>query len=164
MAFAFRGENKHKIDQKGRLSVPADFRRGIIGGDPDYQIGSHANFTIVYGDSRQNCLKCYTEHSIRQIDEAIELLEMASEERRFLEFFFQTKSFKAQLDPSGRFILPKNLKEKIGIDNEVWFAGTGSSFELWSLDEFEKHCAALESQFRKNGTALNPLSLIDQVV
>lgn len=163
MGFAFRGENKHKIDQKGRVSVPADFRRGIISGDPDHQLGTtNAIFTIVYGDRRLPCLKCYTEMAIREIDEAIGLMNLASEERRFLEFFYQTKSFKAQLDPSGRFILPQSLKDKVNIGNEVWFAGTGTSFELWSTDAYEDHCQKLENQFTKSGNgSFDPLELLD---
>ena len=161
--FAFRGENKHKIDQKGRVSVPADFRRGIIGGDPDHQPGAtHAAFTIVYGDHRLACLKCYTETAIREIDEAIGQMNLASEERRFLEFFYQTKSFKAQLDPSGRFILPKNLKDKVNIGTEVWFAGTGASFELWSAQIYHEHCQKLENQFfGKGAESFDPLQLLD---
>ncbi len=161
MGFAFRGESKHKIDQKGRVSVPADYRRGIIGGDPDYQTGSHACFTIVYGDSRLKCLKCYTEESIREIDEAIGLMELASKERRFLEFFYQTKSFKAQLDPAGRFILPRPLKDKAQIGSEVWFAGTGASFEMWNPEMYGNRCSELECLFREGGSAVDPLALLD---
>ena len=161
MGYAFRGETRHKIDQKGRVSVPADFRRGIIGGDPDYQAGSHASFTIVYGDSRQSCLKCYTEESIREIDEAIALMDLASEKRRFLEFFYQTKSFQAQLDPSGRFIMPTALKSKAGIGSEVWFAGTGASFEMWNPGDYETHCNSLEAQYRDGDTAVDPRTLLD---
>ena len=146
------------------MSVPPDFRRGIICGDPEHQIGSHASFTVVYGDSRLKCLKCYTEDSIRVIDEAIALLDMASVERRFLEFFYQTKSFKAQLDPSGRFILPRQLKDKARIGQAVWFAGKGSSFELWNPEFYDSHCEELETQFREGGTAMDPLALLDSEI
>ena len=160
LGFAFRGESRHRIDQKGRVSVPAEFRKGIICGDPDYQIGANASFTIVYGDSRMTCLKCYTEQSIREIDEAIELMDLASESRRFLEFFYQTKSFKAQLDPAGRFVLPAVLKSKTRINGDVWFAGTGASFEMWNLENYEAHCSRLEAQFRDGDSALDPRSLL----
>lgn len=161
--FAFRGESRHKIDQKGRVSLPSDFRRGIITGDPDYQPGSHASFTIVYGDNRWKSLKCYTEQAIQEIDEAIASMRMSTQERRFLEFFYQTKSFKAQLDPAGRFIIPKHIKEKTAIKSEVYFAGTGTSFELWNVESFRDHCLNLEQCFRDGGQPEDPLILLDAV-
>ncbi len=143
------------------MSAPADFRRGIISGDSEYQPGTNASFTIVYGDSRLPCLQCYTEESIRSIDEAISFMELGSEKRQFLEFFFQTKSFKAQLDPAGRFVLPKNLKTKAAINGEVCFAGTGQSFQMWNPESFALHCAELEKQFRNGNETVNPLSILD---
>lgn len=161
MKFAFRGESTHKIDKKGRVSVPADFRRGIIAGDLNHQLGSHANFTIVYGDNRMNCLKCYTEQDIQEIDEAIASLHTSTQERQFLEFFYQTKSFKVQLDPAGRFIVPQRLKDKVNIENVVCFAGTGTSFEMWNVGAYKKQCTKLESMFRQGGKPKDPQFLLD---
>ena len=64
----FRGESLHKVDAKGRVSVPAPFRRVLEEGDPDFSIGSNPNFVIVYGGVRGNCLEGYTLSSISKID------------------------------------------------------------------------------------------------
>ena len=48
----FRGESLHKVDAKGRVSVPAAFRRVLEEGDPDFSRGSSPNFVIVYGGVR----------------------------------------------------------------------------------------------------------------
>ncbi len=158
--FAFRGECRHKVDVKGRVSIPADFRRGIISGDPDYLPGGAAAFTIVYGDCRIDHLKCYTEQAIREIDEAIGEMDLASEKRRFLEFFYQIKSFKALLDPTGRFVLPASLKAKAKIKGEVCFAGTGGSFEMWNPEGYDAHCSELEQLCRSDGKVEDPWVLL----
>ena len=56
----FRGESLHKVDAKGRVSVPAAFRRVLEEGDPDFTGGSYPNFVVVYGGVRGNCLEGYT--------------------------------------------------------------------------------------------------------
>ena len=53
----FRGESLNKVDAKGRVSVPAAFRRVIEEGDPDFSDGSYPNFVIVYGGVRSTCLE-----------------------------------------------------------------------------------------------------------
>ena len=46
MTRRFRGESLHKVDIKGRVSVPAAFRRVLEEGDPDFTGGSFPNFVI----------------------------------------------------------------------------------------------------------------------
>ena len=64
----FRGESLHKVDAKGRVSVPAAFRRVLEEGDPDFSRESSPNFVIVYGGVRGNCLEGYTINSISKVD------------------------------------------------------------------------------------------------
>ena len=45
----FRGEAENKVDSKGRVSIPAPFRRVLEEGDPDWSNGVNPNFVIVYG-------------------------------------------------------------------------------------------------------------------
>ena len=60
MARRFRGESHHKVDAKGRVSIPASFRRVIEQGDPNFIEGLNPELVIVYGDHRRNYLECYT--------------------------------------------------------------------------------------------------------
>ena len=45
----FRGEAENKVDAKGRISIPAPFRRILEEGDPDWSSGLNPNLVIVYG-------------------------------------------------------------------------------------------------------------------
>ena len=167
MGAYFRGEYSHRLDSKKRVAIPADFRRAIndgrMGGPHQSPEGvtEPARVTIVYGDDRLECLKCYSEQAISKIDEAISSLGRATSERRFLEFFFQTRSVTVQLDPSGRLVLAEFLRKKINLDSIVCFAGKGDSFEIWNPDSFEVHQTELAGLFRDGDTATDPMSLID---
>ena len=143
------------------MSIPADFRQIIIQGDPDCTPGALPKFTIVYGDDRLLCLKCFTEKAMRRIDAEISELQRSSPERRYLQHFFQTRSVRVVLDPTGRLVLGNTLKEKVKFDDHVWFAGTGDSFEIWGSDSYRQHCSDLESMFRDGESVEDPMSLID---
>ncbi len=161
MDLAFRGESLHKVDQKGRVSIPADFRQIIAQGDPDCAPGECPRFTIVYGDDRLSCLKCYTEDAIRRIDVEISDLPRSSDERRYLQHFYQTRSVRVTLDPTGRLVLSSALKEKVKFEEQVWFAGTGDSFEVWGSESYRQHCSNLQSMFRDGDSVQDPMSLIE---
>ncbi len=158
---AFRGESLHKVDQKGRVSIPAEFRQIIALGDPEYRDGNCPRFTVVYGDQRLGCLKCYTEQVIGNIDSQISELPRSSRERQFLQHYFQTRSVRVQLDPTGRLLMSMTLREKVSRADQVCFAGTGDSFEIWSLEAYEQHRRNLESLFHDGDSALDPMSLLE---
>ena len=88
----FRGESLHKVDAKGRVSVPAAFRRVLEEGDPDFSRGSSPNFVIVYGGVRGSCLEGYTINSISKVDKLISKLPRFSKDREMLERFINTQS------------------------------------------------------------------------
>lgn len=48
----FRGESVHKVDSKGRVSIPANFRRVLEDNDPRWTAGGNPELVIVYGDHR----------------------------------------------------------------------------------------------------------------
>jgi len=48
----FRGESVHKVDSKGRVSIPALFRRVLEAADPDWTDGLQPNVVVVYGGAR----------------------------------------------------------------------------------------------------------------
>jgi len=42
----FRGEAENKVDNKGRVSIPAAFRRILEEGDPDWSSGLNPNLLL----------------------------------------------------------------------------------------------------------------------
>ena len=68
MANRFRGEGIHKVDGKGRVSIPALFRRVLEDCDPEWKEGLNPNLVIVYGGESQKYLEIYTQESINEVD------------------------------------------------------------------------------------------------
>ncbi|MCI2397983.1 division/cell wall cluster transcriptional repressor MraZ [Aliiroseovarius subalbicans] len=138
MARRFRGESHHKVDTKGRVSIPALFRRVLEAGDPDWTEGLTPNLVIVYGDHRRKYLECYTIEAIDEVDEQIAALPRGSLERRMLERMFNGQSFPTTVDETGRLVLPAKLRQKIDLDNEAFFIATGDTFQVWKPETFEE--------------------------
>ena len=159
----FRGESLNKVDAKGRVSVPAAFRRVIEEGDPDFSEGSYPNFVIVYGGVRGICLEGYTISSITKVDKLISKLPRFSREREMLERFINTQSTYMQLDETGRIVLSNRLKEKIGIKGEAIFAGMGEKFQIWEPKNYQDEVDALNSSFKNLPEDENPFLKLDQL-
>ena len=159
----FRGESLHKVDTKGRVSVPAAFRRVLEEGDPDFSGGSSPNFVIVYGGVRGNCLEGYTLSSISKIDKLISKLPRFSRDREMLERFINTQSIYMQLDETGRIVLSHLLKEKIGIGDEAIFAGMGEKFQIWEPKNYQNELEALDLSFKNLPEDENPFLRLDQL-
>ena len=81
MARKFRGSFHQKVDGKGRVSIPASFRRVVESGDPDWTDGLRPNLVIVYGLDSQKRLDCYTLNAIEDIEDRIDLMQPGSPER-----------------------------------------------------------------------------------
>ena len=160
----FRGESLHKVDLKGRVSVPAPFRRVLEDGDPEFKTGSNPNFVIVYGGVKTPCLEAYTIKSISIVDQLISKLPRFSREREILERFINTQSLYIQLDENGRIVLPPKLKAFIGLEGEAIFAGMGEKFQIWEPKTYESELQLLQDDFSKLTGTANPFYLIDNTV
>ena len=50
MVLSFTGEHTQKVDGKGRMSIPADFRRVLESQDPDWTDGLTPRMYLLYGE------------------------------------------------------------------------------------------------------------------
>lgn len=138
MARRFRGSDTYKVDGKGRVSIPASFRRVIEASDPDWTPGSKPGIVIVYGDAAQSWLEVYTMEAIDEIDRQISLMQRGSPERNALEDLMNGYSMDSSVDEDGRLVLPSKLREKIGIRDEAFFFSKGDYFQIWNPQAFQE--------------------------
>ncbi|MBV7409346.1 division/cell wall cluster transcriptional repressor MraZ [Maritimibacter sp. DP1N21-5] len=142
MARVFRGEGLHKVDAKGRVSIPALFRRTLEAADPDWTEGLNPNLVIVYGDHRQNHLECFSMEAIAEVDARINRMKRGSRERRMAERLITGKSLPTSVDETGRLVLPAKLRQKIGLEGDAYFIASGDTFQIWNPATYEAEEAA----------------------
>ena len=132
MARRFRGSDTIKVDGKGRISIPAAFRRVIAASDPDYREGEKANVIIVFGDQNQTWLDVYTVEAMAEVEAMIDRMPRGSDEREALEDLMSGYAMDAEVDADGRMVLPARLREKMGLADEVTYLAKNDYFQLWS--------------------------------
>ena len=163
MVRRFRGEFHQKVDAKGRVSIPADFRRVLEIGDPLWSEGKLPEFVIVYGDHRRAYLECYTMDAAAEVDAQIAGLPRGSMERRMLERLFNGQSLKTAVDDTGRIVLPAKLRTKIALDETAYFIATGDTFQIWKPETFEElEVKRTEEWLDQFPDDFDPLTLLDR--
>ena len=154
----FRGEWINKVDAKGRVSIPASFRRVLETCDPDWHEKSLPNLVLVYGRRGTGCIEGYSMRSIHEVDDMISALPRYSKNREILERLLNSNSVQIQLDENGRMLLSTKLREMISIENEALFAGMGEKFEVWNPVSYQKN---IEEMFESIKDPTNEQNIFD---
>ncbi len=162
MARRFRGESHHKVDTKGRVSIPASFRRVLETSDPNWTDGLSPELVIVYGDHRRKYLECYTIEAIEEVDAKIDALPRGSMQRKMLQRLFHGQSFPTSVDETGRLVLPAKLRAKIDLDKEAFFIAAGDTFQIWKPETYEaEELADTEAWLDELPDDVDPLVFLD---
>jgi MraZ protein len=154
----FRGESRHKVDNKGRVSIPASFRRVLEAEDPNWKSGDLPEMVIVYGDKRRNYLECYTINAISEVEQKISKMPRGSMQRRALERLISGQSQYTTIDDTGRLVLPAFLREKIDLDGEAYFIASGDTFQIWKPETFAEEEEAWSQELPDD---VDPLQFLD---
>lgn len=121
----FLGTFEMKVDRKGRVSLPADFRDELPGGDR----------RVVYVFPSPNTPAVLEAADSAYIDRLIEAVEdgadiLADAEDDPVEILEEMR--KLGLDDTGRMVLPGEFLDAAGIDGKAFFVGRGSRFQIRS--------------------------------
>ncbi len=150
------------MDSKGRVSIPASFRRVLEAGDPNWTDGLNPELVIVYGDHRRDYLECYTMEAIGEVDAKIDRLPRGSMERKMLQRLFHGQSYPTNVDDTGRLVLPAKLRQKIGLEDEAFFIAAGDTFQIWKPETYEAEQARTEAWLEDLPDDVDPLVFLDK--
>lgn len=138
MHATFIGEELHKVDTKGRVSIPSPFRKVIEVGDTERAEGSPSSFILVYGNETRNYLEGFPLSVHARLMKSIARLPRNDPRRRNYERFYSGYAVQLTLDENGRIVLPKKLRDKIGLSGNVYFIADNDTFQIWEPETYEK--------------------------
>ena len=127
----FIGDYTCKVDVKGRIILPAAFKKQMPADAQDH--------FVVRKDIFENCLVLFAiEDWNRQLAKIRKKLNPFNREQNmFLRNFFKGTA-ELSLDNNNRILVPKKLMELIGADRDVVLAGQDGRIEIWAADIYDK--------------------------
>lgn len=127
----FLGNIEAKIDTKGRVFVPATFRKQLQ--------TAGERFLVLRKDIFQNCLVLYPgtvwEAEIETLRSRLNKWNM-EQQQIFRQFVLDAE--RIEMDASGRILISKRYLQLADIDTEVRFLGVDSTIEIWAKEKLEK--------------------------
>ncbi|MCI0598043.1 MAG: division/cell wall cluster transcriptional repressor MraZ [Beijerinckiaceae bacterium] len=127
----FRSFCTNRLDAKGRVSIPANFR-AVLARDGYEGLYAYPSIDV-------EALDCGGHALVREIDELLESFSPYSDERNLFSTALLGTSENLKIDSEGRVILTDTLKAFAGITSEVTFVGKGNKFQIWEPSRFRAH-------------------------
>ena len=120
----FFGEFEYKVDEKGRVPLPAQFRRELKDGQVVLSQGMEGNITA------------YPMAEWKKLADSLNGATVTRSKMRKLNRALFATTFRVQIDGQGRITLPTSLREYAGIGDDVSIIGANNYVELWNLDKW----------------------------
>ena len=122
----FYGTYEHSLDGRGRVAIPAVYRRELQDGG-------------VLRPADDGCLELYTHDSFREkTDEVLGDSDTRTRIGRQRRRAFLSSAFGfTQLDGQGRIVIPQEMREHAGLEGRVALVGLGDYVEVWDLERWE---------------------------
>jgi MraZ protein len=130
----FSGQSQPKLDEKGRLILPAKWREAL--GDGVY---------LTKGQDR--CVSLYTATEFSKISERLEAARQTTKAARFFVRNFMASAESEAPDKQGRITIPGHLREYAGLGRDLILAGVNNRIEIWDLATWNAFMAEQDSEF-----------------
>jgi len=126
----YLGSFQHQIDEKGRLSLPAQFRRE----SPEQ--------TLVLAHVTADSLTLYPERAWAEVQERLRAAMRQNPEARAYLLKITANAVEVVPDKQGRILVPQRLAEKVGITGPTLIVGAVDRMELFDPARFEATISA----------------------
>ena len=127
-----------KLDSKGRLSLPADFRE---------QLGEQADeFFVMRPGLHGTYLELYTMRDWLQQEEIFRKLNRFDKRTQQMVRAYTDGSRRAKLDASGRILIPKELLDRGKLSKDIVINSMVTSMEIWDKEIYDANVGSLSSE------------------
>lgn len=127
----FLGEYLHTFDTKNRISLPSKFRKDL-------------GRVVVVTRGLDHCLYVYSRKAWEKEAKSYASEVNGSAARRGLARLFLAGSSEADVDGSGRVLIPDHLRAYAGIADKAVVAGVADRVEIWEEKAWKQYTQAIE--------------------
>jgi len=122
---SFRGNCVHTVDDKGRVSLPSDFRRALVAR------GQGSVVLTNYISEGSRCLEGFALDAWEDFESRLREKSRFSSKLQRLENFYLSRSSECGIDSNGRILLPAYLRAYAGLERDVVFTSSIHGFRIW---------------------------------
>ena len=137
----FTGSHTNKIDAKGRLATPADFRRAL-------DTAAFNGFVCV-PSLEGPYLDCGGLDLLARLQSRLSTLDPYDPNREAMEIAIMGRLRKLGLDKDGRIRLPQAFIAHAQLDGAADFVGRGDFFQIWNSGVMKERLAAAVERAQK---------------
>jgi MraZ protein len=130
----FVGTYSPRLDEKGRLALPAKYRDELASG-------------VVVTRGQERCLYVFTREDFTQRTAALQTAPLSSRDVRIASRMFGAGAHDDLPDKQGRVTLPGALRSYAGLDRDVVVIGAMTRIEIWDPTAWEAFQSEHEQAF-----------------
>jgi MraZ protein len=130
----FLGTYSPRLDEKGRLFLPAKFRDELAAG-------------LVITKGQERCLYVFAEAEFGRLTERLREAPLTAKGARDYSRVFFASAHDEVPDKQGRVTVPGPLREYAGLNRDCVVIGANTRVEIWDADAWRDYLAASEDQF-----------------
>ena len=139
----FLGTHTPRLDDKGRLFLPAKFRDRLASG-------------LVVTRGQERCLYIFPMDEFVRVAETMRNAPVTSKAvRDYLRVFLSGASDEIP-DKQGRVTVPSTLRQYAGLTRDCTVIGAGSRVELWDASAWDTYLASTEQAFADQAEEVIP--------
>ena len=139
----FLGTYEPKLDDKGRVILPARFREDMEGG-------------IVLTRGQEHCIYAFPAQEFEQMTVELRRAPLSSKQARDYVRVLLSGAYKEVPDKQGRITLPPDLRKYAGLDRELTVIGAGSRAEIWNSQAWNDYLSVQEDVFSQSENEIIP--------
>ena len=130
----FLGTYAPKLDEKGRIILPAKFRDELASG-------------LVMTRGQERCVYVFSQREFENLHERIRLAPVTSKQSRDYQRLFLSGASDEIPDKQNRVTIPSNLRDYAGLGRDLTVIGVGARVEIWATEAWNSYYDQHESSF-----------------
>lgn len=139
----FLGTYEPKLDDKGRLILPAKYRDQLANG-------------LVITRGQEHCLYVFKAEDFMQMQEDARKAPLSNREARNYLRVFLSGAVDQEPDRQGRISVPANLRTYAGLERDLAVIGAGNRVEIWNLESWNSFLEEQEAAFAERDDEIIP--------